>query len=160
MNQQNLTFDQYGYLTPAEPIPTDLATFERVFIQEFTRSTKRQTLFDRYLEHNAHLSRFLPGYTQWIGGSFVSRKLNPNDIDVLTFVDWQLYEQHKGKIDELRQWRLEYPKELDGYFVAVYPENHRQRFLYESDRMQWLFEWGRTHSIPRRSKGIIELITV
>jgi len=44
------------------------------------------------------------------------------------------------------------------YFVAFYPENHRQRVLYQSDRTQWLFEWGRMQSIPRREKGIIELM--
>ena len=158
MNQQSLTFDQYGYLTPAEPIPTDLATFERVFVQEFTQSTKRQTLFDRYLEYNACLSEFLPGYTQWIGGSFVSRKLNPNDIDVLTFVNSTLYDQHEPAIGELKQWRFQRPKLVDGFFVRVYPQGHQLHSHSESDRVQWLYDWSRTNTHPRRNKGFIELI--
>ncbi|MBC8151450.1 MAG: hypothetical protein H7Z72_00920 [Bacteroidetes bacterium] len=46
---------------------TDLSTFERAFVQEFPKSVKRRALFDRYLEYNARLNEFLPGYTQWIG---------------------------------------------------------------------------------------------
>ena len=153
-----MTFDQYGYLTPDEPVKTDLITFEKVLVHDFSRSMTRQKLFDRYQAYNGYLSQFLPPCVQWIDGSFISRKLNPNDIDVLTFVDWQLYKQHRNVIDELRQWRFEQPKEIDGYFIVVYPENHSKRILYESDRMQWLFQWSRTQSVPRRNKGIVELL--
>ncbi len=157
MNQHQLTFDEYGYLTPYQPILTDLPTVERVFVQDFPHSTNRQPLFDRYLLYNSYLSKFLPTYMQWIGGSFVSRKLNPADIDVVTFVDDVLYEQHELAIAELKQWRLQRPKQIDGFFVRVYSQDHPLRNHSESDRIQWLFDWSRTNFYPRRKKGLIEL---
>lgn len=152
-----MTFDQYGYIAPYEPIPTELATFERVFVQDFPQSTTRLFLFDRYLEYNARLSEFLPDYTQWIGGSFVSRKLNPNDIDVLTFVDSELFDKNEQVISELKQWRFQRPKLVDGFFVRVYPQDHQLYSHSEGDRVQWLFDWSRTITDPRRNKGFIEL---
>lgn len=157
MMHDTLTFDQYGFLTPYQPIPTDLPTFERVFVQEFPESANRRALFDRYLEYNARLSEFLPGYTQWIGGSFVSRKVNPNDIDLLTFLDNELFERHEQPIAELKQWRLRRPKLIDGFFIRIYPNSHRLHSHSESDRVQWLFDWSRTNMHPRRNKGLIQL---
>lgn len=157
MNDQILTFDQYGHLTPYEPISTDLPTFERVFVHEFWESTTRRILFDQYQEYNARLTEFLPGYTQWVDGSFVRRKLNPNDIDVLTFVDNALYEQYEQAISGLKQWRFQQPRLIDGFFVRVYPQDHRLLSHSESDRVQWLYDWSRTNTYPRRQKGLIVL---
>ncbi len=157
MNEPNFQFDEYGFLTPYDLIPADVNTLKKVFVEGFSDSTTRQRLFARFEDFTAKLQALLPdGYTQWVDGSFVSRKQNPNDIDVLTFVNYDLYNQQRKQFDELSSWHKLQAQEVQAFFVQVYPEKHRQRHLYESDRVQWLFDWGRTRSLPRRRKGIIE----
>ena len=158
MNEPDLQFDEYGFLTPYNLIPADMNTLKRVFVDGFPISTTRQRLFARFEDFTANLRELLPDrYTQWVDGSFVSQKQNPNDIDVLTFVEYNLYNQQRKQFDALNSWHKLQAQEVQAFFVTVYPENHRQRHLYESDRVQWLFDWGRTRSLPRRRKGIIEL---
>ncbi|AQG82133.1 hypothetical protein AWR27_24250 [Spirosoma montaniterrae] len=132
---------------------------ERVFVTEFANSTTRQALFEQYRAYTDRLLTLLPGgFTQWIDGSFVSRKRDPNDIDVLTFVDADLYSQHEREIDELKQaYRMQRPMLVDAYFVRVYPVGHRLRFDFESNRVEWLFDWTRTVGRKPRHKGLIEL---
>ncbi|TAE22353.1 MAG: hypothetical protein EAZ91_23655 [Cytophagales bacterium] len=158
MNEPNLSFDEYGFLTPYSVIPADIDTLQRVFVSEFPTSATRQRLFARFEEFTVTLSELLPGgYTQWVDGSFVSQKKDPRDIDVLTFVDYRLHQQHQKQFDALSSWHKTQVQEVQAFFVSVYPPDHRQRYLYESDLIQWEFDWSRTRTLPRRKKGIIEL---
>lgn len=153
-----LTFDQNGFLTPCEAILTDFSTVERVFVDEFPSSTTRRAHFDRYLDYNACLSTYLPdGFTQWVDGSFVTRKKNPDDIDVLTFVDYALFERHE---QALRGLKKEFAPQVDSYYVPVYPIGHRNRIHYDFDYIDWLHTWGYTTIRPRSPKGFIELKTI
>lgn len=90
-----LTLDPLGYLTPYDAITADLQTLERFFVEGFLTSATRRQLFDAYRQYTELLRDTLPtgaALTQWIDGSFVTGKRNPNDIDLITFVDFALYE--------------------------------------------------------------------
>lgn len=153
-----MEFNQYGYLLPYGPISSDLTTLERVFVEEFSESVTRRRLFDNYQAFTDQIRTLLPvGYTQWVDGSFVSRKRDPGDIDLLTFVDTTDYDRHEQTFRQLRADYKGRAAPLDLYFLRVYPDGHRYRIQYESDRVQWLFDWSRTYKPPRRDKGFIEL---
>jgi hypothetical protein len=153
-----MTFDQYGHLTPYEIIETDLNTFQKTFVTDFTASTTRPQIFEAYLEYLHQLRQIVGdgGFYQWIDGSFVTQKSDPKDIDFVTFVDWQIYEKYETPFNELRKLRLGKTKIVDGYFVKVYNETHPQRTLFEMDCAEWLFDFGRTF-INKRYKGIIKI---
>lgn len=154
-----IEFDENGFLKPYGPSRTDLDTLEQVFVNEFTTSTTRREHFERFREYNERLRVLMSvELVQWIDGSFVSRKTNPNDIDVLTFVDDQLFTQHGQALKLLKNEFDKGAGRVDAYFIRVYPDGHLYRNHYESDRVQWLFDWGRTNSRPRKNKGLIELI--
>lgn len=155
-----IEFDENGFVKPYRPVLTDLTTLEEVFVLEFPTSTTRRGHFEQYREYNSRLLELLlGGFTQWVDGSFVSRKLNPNDIDVLTFFDHSFYYLNERKIRALKE---EFANKAGGrvhaHPIRVYPESHPLRHLYESDRVQWLFDWSRTTIRPRKNKGLIELI--
>ena len=160
MNESDLQFDENGFLTPYNPVSSDLNTVKRVLVDTFPTSTTRRPIFERYLTLNARLLTLMPdGFTQWIDGSFVSRKINPNDIDVLTFIDTALFDQHEPAVRALRTEFATGAGRVDVRTIRVYPEGHPRRNWYESDRVQWLFDWSRTNNKPRQQKGFIELIT-
>ena len=156
-----LQFDTFGYLTPDNAIDTDLQTLERVFVEEFPTSTTRRGHFDRFHAYNARLREYLTdGFTQWIDGSFVSRKLNPNDIDLLTFVDHSIYGQVEPALRRLKQeFAVRAGGQVDAYTIQVYPEGHRYYSRYHLDYLEWQFIWSQTDARPHRKKGFIKLIT-
>ncbi|GAB3689163.1 hypothetical protein GCM10027592_05170 [Spirosoma flavus] len=154
----DLQFDNLGYLIPYSGIPTDLTIIERVFVVEFAESKTRRKLFDAYQRYTENIQANLPTgatFTQWIDGSFVTRKLNPNDIDVVTFIDFQLYEQYELFFESLRQLRHLGQKDVDGYFVKVYPVNHLNYKLFDLDRADWSFRFNTPK--PKGNKGFLEL---
>lgn len=146
-----MTFDEYGYLTPYEVIETDIETFEEVFVKRFPSSSTRSAIFGEYLTYLGQLRQIIGGeFYQWIDGSFTTQKLNPRDIDVVTFINASFFDANER---ELRDWdRQSY---VDAYFVRVFPKEHRQRIFYESDYLRWLHLFGRSRE--KKSKGIIQL---
>lgn len=153
-----LEFDTNGFLMPYSPIRADMTILEEVFVSSFPTSASRRPLFDRYVEAVDELSKLLPdGFVQWIDGSFVSQKLNPQDIDVLTFVDDNAFTLLEKELAALRVIYRAGSTPIDLYRLRVYPEGHRYRNHYESDYIHWLFDWSRTYHRPIRNKGFIEL---
>ena len=160
MTTTDLLLDTLGYLTPYDAITTDLQTLERFFVEGFTTSVTRRSLFDAYRRYTELLRDTLPtgaALTQWIDGSFATGKRDPNDIDLVTFVDFALYEQNESFFDGLRQLRYERKTDVDGYFVKVYPADHADYRLYSLDRADWYFRFLTPK--PKGNKGFL-MITI
>ncbi len=156
-----MQFDPNGYLQPDKEIETTIAEFETIFVTSFPQSATRRQLFDNYRQYVEELQRlFTGGFYQWVNGSYVTRKVNPNDIDVVTFVDYRLY---TGKEQELRQSKgFEYKKKtgLDAYYVATYPQEHPKHGIMQLDQMDWLYAFSRTRPQPngkQYSKGFLKI---
>jgi len=151
-----MDFDASGHLTPYAVLETSLDAFEAVFVAGFPQSLTRKRIFERYVAYVEEVRRIVgDGFVQWVDGSFVTRKLNPGDIDFVTSLEIDCYERNKVAIDALRNRRREKGVVTDGYFLFVRPEGHPQRYLYESDREEWFrhFRWGR----DKEPKGFIQL---
>lgn len=151
-----LTFDQYGHLTPYEVIPTNVETTKAVFVEAFGGSTTRIELWASYTAFVEELrTLFGHGFYQWLDGSFTTSKLNPNDIDIVTFVDWKIYQQHEKYLAKRqKEWYSQH--KIDAYFVAVYPNDHKRFVWFESSRLEWLFLFTTTRK-PKKEKGLIQL---
>lgn len=149
-----LNFDNAGNLIPYEGITADLVNFEAVFITSFPQSITRRRLFDYYQQALASLpAEVAKTGMQWIDGSFVSNKLNPNDLDIVMFVDYLIFEQYKLHYFDTKSLKLE--KGIDLYFVRSYPENHPYHFRTQFDEHEWqaLFSYNR----QSQPKGFIKL---
>ena len=152
-----MQFDQFGNLAPYQVQTIDLNTFEAFFVAAFDQSQSRRRLFDSYLKYVEELQKFVPtGFYQWIDGSFITNKLNPRDIDFVTFLDWQDYQQNEYEIGRMRQYRYDKKWGTDGYFLGIYPEGHVKYNDYYLDRIEWLFTFSTTRT-PKKSKGFIQL---
>jgi len=88
----------------------------------------------------------------WLDGSFATRKNHPNDIDLVLFVDYQTFDMLEGHLWELKK---SHKKEIDAYFVSVYPEAHDLHRLTKSDRIYWLNQFSDDRL--GRKKGIIQI---
>lgn len=153
-----LQFNEFGYLTPSGLVSCDLATFELYFLDNFPVSDTRREIFINYMRFIERFSkRITRNFTQWLNGSFVSLKENPKDLDLVTFVDFSVYEALEKEIEQFWSFNLE-AEHLDSYIVKVYPENHPDYFRTVEKQMYFtkLYESKKIEGIIY-SKGFLEL---
>ncbi len=157
-------FDLRGNLQAYQKIELSFTEFQETFVTSFgSAGTKRATVFNDYLNFLTDFKTLItPGFSQWINGSFVSQKQNPNDIDFVTLVDFQVYETHEQLIESQfrRQGaKLVYPK-VDAYVVKHYPVGHEKRWVTAYDLAYWQDSFGKTQKNragQRHPKGFVEL---
>ncbi len=103
-----LTFTELGFLTPATGIETTIETIEEQFVRVFPNSETRQRLFENfqnYLDRFQH--EIFHWFEMWVDGSFVTRKENPEDIDFVVFLDWEVFELRKSMLNGFYSFALE-----------------------------------------------------
>jgi len=66
--------------------------FVKVFVLE-PKMAKRDKIFREYNRYLEDLSEIIGQcvFTQWVDGSFTTKKTNPNDIDIVTFLPDEIY---------------------------------------------------------------------
>lgn len=152
-----MEFDINGNLEPYEIIYTDWATFKAKFVDAFPRSSTRQVIFDNFSVYMEKLSAIIgTDFHQWIDGSFVTRKLNPDDIDFVTFVNAKIFSHNEQKLNLLREYSRGQSLRIDGYFVKNYPKDHKRFVQSYLDSVHWMHDFGKD-SRKGQSKGFIQL---
>jgi hypothetical protein len=152
MENLDIQFDERGSLMPYEKVNMSLEVFEYNFIHRFENSSTRKAIFEDYEHYLADFQRLVtPNFTQWIDGSFVTKKLNPADIDFVTFIDAAIFEEKERLIVN----QFIYPNapkiyNVDAYGVRVYPVNHPFHNIGISDTLYWQEWFGQTR--PNRDK--------
>lgn len=156
-----LNFNSKGHLVPSVNIHSTLEELEEVFVKDIG-SARRKYLFDKYTLYTESLKKELifGSFFQWIDGSFVSKKQEPNDIDLLTFVDYRELEHTPDKFEKFKYPLSLINFEIDGYLVVVYPEDHKNYHLYTGDRLYWMDLFDKTRRNRngiKNQKGFLEL---
>ncbi|WP_428667494.1 DUF6932 family protein [Runella sp.] len=157
-----MTFDNLGNLFPYDIIKTDLVSFEQVFVTNFPKSATRRRIFENYQQLIVDFKHQVTGsFYQWIDGSFVSEKVNPNDIDIITFLDHKIYEIQAQKLMNFSGYELQREKKIDSYFVKLYPVEHpHYEIITKLDTLEWLHLFSKT-KVQRNGnkypKGIIQI---
>lgn len=77
--------DDGDRLAPGRHLAT-LDEVEKVFVQQFPSSESRPVLFESFKLVRRAIQRVVPIKEQWVKGSFVTDKLEPGDIDVVTIL--------------------------------------------------------------------------
>lgn len=154
-------FDSNGFITPATFIEVELNEFEHIFVNAFPASQTRRKIYDTFLAYLEMLKVCIgetPFY-QWLNGSFVTQKLNPQDLDIVSFIPTEIYNQTNIKLRE--QKSMHSFVNIDDYFVELFPSDHRSYQLYLSDRVYWLHLFSYTkrnvRTDKRYEKGFIQI---
>lgn len=153
--ETKLRFNSHGLLTPAEAIPADLEVVKRHFVDAFPKSKTRVKLYENLIQFNETLQKEVyPWYEMWVDGSFVTKKHNPRDVDVVVFLDAEVYRLREKKFDAIVSFSFEILK-IDAYFVIVYPEKHPSFPLTQISTNRWFDFLSTTRSENR--KGFLKL---
>lgn len=160
-----LNFDLRGNLQPYRKQDMAFEDFRDNFVNPFGESSKRYEIFENYLQYiNDFQEKITPNFTQWIDGSFVTNKNNPNDIDIVNLVSFEVVQQYEPLIrSDFIGKKLLKSHKIDAYLLIVYPENHKLHSWSKSDKLYWnsWFTKGKLvyykNKKQRFPKGFIEI---
>lgn len=85
-----MNFNDNGVMDPGIH-EFDMQQFHDIFVHQFTTSERRQEIFNSFIDF---LKNLMNGYNiqeVWIDGSFVTEKVNPNDVDLILFFEVEDY---------------------------------------------------------------------
>ncbi len=155
-----ISFDQYGNLTPYTCIRLKREEIVKYFVVDFPESTTRPTLYNHFVHYMTNLNHVLnQSVQQWLGGSFISTKLNPNDIDCVNLIVFN--ERLEQNVDALMPYLLiggsRDTYRVDGHLIAIYlTTDERYNVITVPSINYWqAFLMNDRQNNPR---GIIELI--
>ena len=156
-----LNFDSKGNLVPNSNIKCTLAVFHEVFVENMA-TPQRISLYEAFLKYSSELKDILDGgeIICWINGSYTTKKKSPNDLDLVTFINYRILDQKEQSLLDFK-----YPNSLskfglDAYIIKVYPRDHKNYPLYIGDEMYWMDKFDknkRNRNGIKVPKGFIEI---
>lgn len=160
--KMDIKFDEFGNLFPAQKTILNLDLLKQLFVDELQESQTRSSIFEGFQKFLTNLSNFINiSFDIWIDGSFVTKKLNPNDIDVVLIVDAEILEQKGQEIESLfKSIEAKQMYKVDAYTIAKYEESNPKFPLFQIEKAYWSNWFGytrRNRQGKRFSKGFIEI---
>ena len=121
----------------------------------------RQLIFDNYLNYLDEFQRLITfNFTHWLDGSFMSKKIDPNDLDFVAFIDYRIYEQKEEQIFRIVE-KYGYLK-LDNFVSQIFPINHPRHAEMEHFQQYWTDLFSSSRRDPETNiqlpRGFIEII--
>lgn len=146
--------------------------FRALLVDGFPNSATRGIIAAGFARLRTDASDFDIAGVHWIDGSYVTDKTNPDDIDVVTFVDVDLLDSLEGSpaegfIVQALAGGAATPAiyRSDSYVVAIAPAHHPDHDAFLKARDYWRKWFGQMRSLlgpdgnplPPRSKGILQM---
>lgn len=153
-------FDENGHLYPYEIIKLGLLEFESLFVENLPDTSHRKHLFGEYLKFVDELRIFFPiSFVQWVGGSFITTKELPGDIDVVTFLPYDTLVRKAVSVQHIIQ-SAKINFSVDAAFCPVCKWNHRFYQESKSREAYWLRLYTHARSDmsgKKQPKGLIKI---
>lgn len=144
-----IKFDDQGYLTPYDVHEITLKDFE----ENFAINETRKSLLVEYQAFVEQLNSLgIANFYQWIDGSFVTKKTNPRDIDVVSFIDTKEFKKNEKELLFLSKMF----QNIDCYFVEVFLKDDKKYFITQTDTSYWYHFFQGTRK-PRVKKGFVQI---
>lgn len=133
----------------------------------WTPSTTRPTIWADWQQITAQARKIVPIAAAWLGGSFLTDKLDPDDLDVVYLIDSRLLAGvtnplHRGFLGLLAQGRALRAlrgKRMDTFVITWVPDPDATRVVpgfhdYIRDRGYWDDLWQRRLSGPKTAPRV------
>lgn len=87
-----LHFNTHGFLSPDGVIPTDMKTFRTVFVDTLPDQSRIE-IFEKFIQFSRSIlsDLNLEQVHIFLNGSFTTQKRNPNDLDIVIFLDLETF---------------------------------------------------------------------
>jgi hypothetical protein len=126
-------------------------------VDPFPTSPTRTGIFEWWVSHREALCLVSPVVEQWLDGSFVSTKLDPADIDVVTVLDGPDFDALPLFQQRLTQSLVNGPHtrdfwHCDSYAILRYPAGHPGHADYLARHDYWDDTWGHLGPLDPRGR--------
>jgi hypothetical protein len=148
-----LQFDNQGFLIPDNAISSTLQELEQVFVKDMPTGYRKQH-FDSYLNYSKELKKLCGDIEliQWIDGSFITKKEDPNDIDLVTFLDSDSTKSIHHLLENFKEPLSKTVYGVDAYILYTYSRDDKRYFFQQSDRAYWIDRFTKTKANKRGQK--------
>ena len=158
----DLKYDLRGNLQPFGKNELSLSLFKALFVDAHASDSTRHTIFNNFNTYTCEMKKTLQCPLKiWIDGSFVTKKTNPKDIDIVTLLPYIQIEKHQKILeDKFLNRQLLKMIRVDAYIIRIYPENHQTHYKTSADLIYWehWFSKSRKNRAGKRfAKGYVEL---
>ena len=156
-----ISFNELGHITPSGVHILTIEEFEQTFAN-LENLLCRRSLFNSYQFYLYELRKIITEpFFQLIGGSYVTRKNWPQDIDLVTFVPYTFEQNHKMK-QQLRLFfeRYEFSQQKSGlhtFFSLIPNDQNPERVKFEAHYQYWIDTFSSTPTQNSDPKGIIKI---
>jgi hypothetical protein len=143
--------------------PMSLADVKRICVSEFPLSKRREPIMTSLEALLAALSSAAVKAQVWIDGSFLTKKIDPDDVDLVVVLqeeDFLLaWANPTGKDVLERIVRKEFtnPVKCDSYISLEYPLETPRHALGQKQRDYWLKTFGESRSGDKKGMAVIEV---
>jgi len=141
--------------------PCTLADLEFSFVNKFPESQTRKDIFMGYIGFISKLKQFGISCEQWIDGSFVTSKIDPNDIDFVSIIDKYVLDSlpklAKQELKEMFNPTIAKTKyKCDAYLLIKVPHSSS---YYNSNYIPYKAYWRGHFGFDRfeQPKGILKI---
>ncbi|HFA48515.1 MAG TPA: hypothetical protein ENJ95_05785 [Bacteroidetes bacterium] len=150
-----ISFDINGNLFPYDVIEQEWKEFMYWFTETIEDKRHRTRLLKKYEAYVHEVKKnFGAGFHQWVDGSFITQKKKPGDIDVVTFLPYDLMVKKAIFVEKMRKTsKLKY--NIDGFFAPTAKWNHRYFESCQREEKRWRDLFGTSRK--GYPKGIIKL---
>lgn len=154
-------FENDGFL-PEGVHDCDAAEFRTAMVDAFPRSTSRPPLFEYWELHRRALGDLLPVQEQWINGSYVTSKVEPGDVDIVTLFEGSAFDALPDHTKLLVRTLLlgKYTRHFwrcDSYPIPTYPPGHPNKVIEDQQRAYWESAWARS-TRAAAGKGYLRVV--
>ena len=157
-----IKFGGRGYIEPPERVELSIDEFKKYFVDNFPKSQTREKLFQGYKKYTqAFRTEITKDIIQWVGGSFTTTKLNPRDIDVVTIIAHETFDEKHELIEKRFRKTAKSKYGVDAYIVASYPEDHEKSLLFQGNLVYWDNQFSKTRKNragKRFKRGYVQVI--
>lgn len=131
-----------------------------LLVDPFPQSETRARLYERWLGVREAIRRVVPVQREWLNGSYVTRKDDPGDIDMITFLDPAV-----DQLDLPAQVLLsalitpqvaKTMHDCHSFPIVAYPEGHPAHAEYLGHEQTWASFFGRDRE--GNPKGFLEIV--
>jgi hypothetical protein len=119
--------DDQDFLPPG-PHAATVAEVEDGLVSAFPTSETRRPIYADWLALREALAALVGIERQWLNGSFATKKLNPNDLDLASFLDSveieQLGPEQEQRLSALVSGSSDVAARCDSFLIVEYPPGH------------------------------------
>ena len=97
----------------------------------------------------------------WVDGSFVTEKIDPEDVDVVLRVWSDFVENCTSAQQQVLDWvvgNLKDSHHCDSYLLTEYPDNHPLYWYGHFEYAYWMRQWGFNRIDEMKGIAVISLV--